>query len=402
MKIALLTGGSDRPYAFGLLGALVAKGIEIDFIGSDEFTEEEVLIDPGVQFLNLRGNTDPNVPAVQKITRITRYYFRLLQYTARSDSPVFHILWANRFPLLDRVLLSGFYKLFGKRLVFTAHNVNEGQRDGKDSLYNRLTLKALYALVDYIFVHTKNMREQLTREFGVDQRKISVIPFGINNTMPKSKLTESEARKILDLREDHKVMLFFGRIAPYKGLDTAIDALSRLVQYDDRYRLVVAGRIEKGCQGYWEEMEASISRLGLEPYVIKRTDFIPEAEVEIFLKSADVSLLPYKSIFQSGVLFLAYSFGLPVIATDVGSFKEDIVEGRTGLVCRADDAVDLGEKIQAYFQSSLFANLQAARADIMAYGNKKYSWSEVGDITSRVYASLLGHQKLSEPANTQN
>lgn len=332
----------------------------------------------------------------QKMARIGRYYWQLLKYTFTSDVIVFHILWANRFMLLDRVLMNLYYKLMGKKIVFTAHNVNERQRDNCDSIYNRLTLKALYALVDHIFVHTHLMKTQLIDEFGVRENKVSVIPFGINNTLPKTELTGREARRKLGLGKDDKILLFFGRVANYKGLEYAIDALHRLVKDDDRFRLVIAGRIEKGCENYWDMIESLIGRYGLDQHVVKRIDFIPDEEVEIFFKSADVLLLPYKAIFQSGLQFLAYGFGLPVIATDIGSFREDIVEGKTGLVCRLEDADDLADKIRAYFRSDLFNNPQQARREIMDYGNRKYSWQEVGNITCAVYERLLDKAGLNQ------
>lgn len=106
--------------------------------------------------------------------------------------------------------------------------------------------------------------------------------------------------------------------------------------------------------------------------------------------------MPYKAIFQSGLQFLAYSFGLPVIATDIGSFREDIVEGKTGMVCRPEDADDLADKILAYFRSDLFNNPQQARREIMDYGNRKYSWEEVGNITCAIYERLMDKTGLDQ------
>ena len=102
--------------------------------------------------------------------------------------------------------------------------------------------------------------------------------------------------------------------------------------------------------------------------IILRTQFIPDREMEVYLKAADVLVLPYKEIFQSGVLFLAYSFGLPVVATDVGSFREEIVEGQTGFLCRPGDPADLARTpSQRYFASELYRNLGAERQKIKDY-----------------------------------
>ena len=88
-------------------------------------------------------------------------------------------------------------------------------------------------------------------------------------------------------------------------------------------------------------------------------DYIPDSETELYFKAADVLALRTQDIFQSGVLFLGYSFGLPVVVTDVGSLRQDVVEGRTGFVCRPEDPHDLAASIARFFSSDLFRNLDA-------------------------------------------
>jgi len=110
----------------------------------------------------------------------------------------------------------------------------------------------------------------------------------------------------------------------------------------------------------------------------------------MYFKAADVLIVPYVQIFQSGVPFLAYSFGLPVIATDVGSLRQDIVEGRTGFICRAKDSSDLANMIHQYFDSELFRSLENRRLEIKQYANERYSWDKVAEITKKVYEKLSG------------
>jgi D-inositol-3-phosphate glycosyltransferase len=280
------------------------------------------------------------------------------------------------------------YKVVGKKVVFTAHNVNSAKRDGKDSWFNRVTLKGQYCLCDHILVHTEKMRQELVKDFSVPGGKVTVIPFGINNTLPNTELTIEEAKKNLGLRKENKTILFFGRISPYKGLSYLVDALKLLVETDVNYRVLLVGQV-KDCPDYWSDIQRAISTHRLDEYLIERIDFVPDEEVEVYFKAADVSVLPYKDIFQSGVLFLSYSFGLPVIASDVGSFREDIREGRTGFLCKALDAKDLARVISNYFSSSLFAELPERRAEIRAYANDRYSWKNVALIITDVYSKLL-------------
>jgi D-inositol-3-phosphate glycosyltransferase len=389
LKVSLLTGGQDEHYAFGLLGALISKGINVDFIGNDDMSKAEIVADKRVNFFNLRGNQNRAASSVQKITRVLTYYCRLLRYAATTDSRLFHILWLNKFLLFDSTLLNVYYKLLGKQLVFTAHNVDIRERDGGNNFLNRLSLKILYTLVDHIFVHTTKMKSQLIQQFSIKESKVSVIPFGINDALPKSDLTKSEARARLQLNAHHKTLLCFGNIAPYKGLEYAIHAMDRLIKKDDTFRLVIAGQIKGGCQQYWDEIERVGEKLDLGKYIIKKIEYIPDEEVEVYFKSSDVLLLPYRSIFQSGILIMSYSFGLPVVAADVGSLREDVMEGRTGTICRPEDPDDLADTICRYFESNLFRDLELLQKDIIDYGNEKHSWEEVGNITHSVYKNLL-------------
>jgi glycosyltransferase involved in cell wall biosynthesis len=387
-SVALLTGGSDRPYALGIAAALTADGIWVDFIGSDELDLPELQNNPRVRFLNLRGDQRPQASRVAKGLRVLRYYLRLICYTGTAEPQILHILWNNKFELFDRTFLMLYYRLMGKRLVLTAHNVNARKRDASDSFLNRLSLRVQYRLSDHIFVHTERMKRELLSDFGIQERKVSVIPFGINNTVPNTVLTSAEAKGRLGLTADQKAILFFGNIAPYKGLEFLVEAMTLLVQNGPEYRLVIAGRL-KNCAPYWDEIQRRINRAGLGDCVIERIQFIPDQETEVFFKAADVLALPYTHIFQSGVLFLGYSFGLPAIAADVGSLKDEIIEGKTGLVCKPRDSSDLANTIAKYFGSDLYRNLESRRPEIKEYANDRYSWDKVAAITTAVYSALL-------------
>ncbi|MBV9274337.1 MAG: glycosyltransferase family 4 protein [Verrucomicrobia bacterium] len=386
--VAVLTGGGDRPYALGLATALINQGLAFDFIASDELDHPDLRRNPLVHFLNLRKEMGADVPAMRKILRVLLYYWRLIVYAATAKPRLFHILWNNKFVILDRTLLMLYYRALGKRIAFTVHNVNAGWRDSNDTFLNRLTLRIQYRLCDHLFVHTEQMRRELRTHFAVGERKISVIPFGINNSVPNTELTSVDARQRLGLSSSQKVILFFGNIAPYKGLEVLVEALALLIAKDPSYRLVIAGK-PKNCQLYWEEIQRRIALLGLSGYVVERIEYVPDADTEIYFKAADVLVLPYKHVFQSGVLFLGYNFGLPTIASDVGSLKEDIIEGKTGFICKPGDSVELSKSIETYFSSQLYQQLAARRREIANFAAAKYSWTEVAKITESVYGNLL-------------
>ncbi len=389
IEVGLLTGGGDRHYAFGLAMALITKGVRLDFIGGDEVDSPEMHGTPGLSFFNLRRNGRRNARFVDKIARLLMYYVRLVSYAATAKPKVFHILWNNKFEFFDRTLLMLYYKVLGKKITLTAHNINAGTRDSLDTPLNRFTLRMQYRLTDHIFVHTEKMKSDLLEQFGVRQSAVTIIPYGINNAVPSTGLDPEEAKRRLGIRNDEKTILFFGNIAPYKGLEYLLAAFEQIVTTGENYRLIVAGRSKHGCDKYVDEIQQTLNRTAIRERTILRIEFIPDEDMELYFMAADVSVLPYTHIFQSGVLFLAYAFGLPVIAADVGSLREDIVEGRTGFLFRPQDSADLAKTIKLYFASVLYKSLSSCRQDIRNYATDRHSWDSVSTITRNVYAQLL-------------
>jgi D-inositol-3-phosphate glycosyltransferase len=398
IAVTLLTGGGDKPYVFGLVTELISKGAALDVIGSDSLDCPEYHGKPRVNFLNLRGDQNPEASSASKIFRVLTYYAKLIRYAATAKPTIFHILWNNKLETFDRTLLTLYYKALGKRIVLTVHNVNAAVRDSKDTPLNRLTLRIQYRLAENIFVHTEKMKLELIEQFGVRPDRITVIPFGINNSVPITRVTPAEARQRLGIREDEKTILFFGNIAPYKGLEYLTTAFQLIPAQRDNYRLVIAGW-PKYCESYWAAIQAAIREDVQNGRVLLKAEYIPDEETELYFKAADVLVLPYRHIYQSGVLFLGYSFGLPVLAADVGALKDEIVEGETGFVFRPEDSVDLAKTIERYFASGLYANLNIRRQRIRDFALEQHSWDIVGQLTMSVYASLLRLPSPTVPAN---
>ena len=390
LSIALLTGGGDKPYALGLTAALTSQGIFVDFIGSDDLSVPDVLNNPRVNFLNLRGNQRHDASPFSKVRRVLKYYIQLISYAATAQPKLFHLLWNNKFELFDRTLLMLYYRILGKKITLTVHNVNASKRDLNDSFLNRLSLRIQYNLCHHIFVHTERMKRELVSDFRILESKVSIVPFGINNTVPNTTLSVAEAKRQLGISGGDKTLLFFGNIAPYKGLEYLVSAFSALLAKDRSYRLIIVGR-PKGSEEYWKQIQKDITRRGIRARVIERIEYIPDELTELYFKAADVLILPYVHVFQSGVLFLGYSFGLPAIAADVGNLKEEIIEGETGFVFKPKDSSDLASKTDKYFKSELFHNLETRRSEIKEYANEWYSWDKVVKVTRAVYSNLLGN-----------
>ncbi len=315
------------------------------------------------------------------------YYGRLLRYALSARPKVFHILWNNKLQTLDRTVLMLYYKLLRKKVVLTVHNVNAGWRDSNDTRWNTMTLNAQYRLADHLFVHTHSMQRDLESDFSVPASKVTVITYGIDVHAPHTALTPAQAKQRLGIGPRERTMLFFGHIAPYKGLEHLVTAFERLTAQHDGYRLIIAGN-PKGSAAYWSDIQRRIGGAARER-IVQQIEFIPDDEIEVYFKAADVLVLPYLRIYQSGVLFLGYSFGLPAIVADVGSLSEEVIDGENGYIFRAADSMELARTLERYFSSELFRDLSDRRERIRDTAARRHSWDTVGEITERVYRDLL-------------
>jgi D-inositol-3-phosphate glycosyltransferase len=192
----------------------------------------------------------------------------------------------------------------------------------------------------------------------------------------------------LGVGEMDTVLLFFGQIAPYKGLDLLLEALKILSVRQQNYLLIIAGRAKPGSEPYWQALKSRLERDPARSRILVKDNFIQDNTVPVFFSAADALILPYRAIYQSGPLSLAYRFGVPVIAARVGCFDRDVIPEVTGLLCEPDDPHDLARAIRRYFESDLYLNSDQTQKRIKEIGLEKYSWDRISRTIAEVYARL--------------
>ncbi len=190
-------------------------------------------------------------------------------------------------------------------------------------------------------------------------------------------LPMAEARKKLGVPDDRKVALFFGFIRDYKGLDLLIDAMAKLPA---DHTLVIAGE----PYGDMAKYHAAIARNGLKDRVIDHIRYISDQEVPLFFSAADAVVLPYKSATQSGITAIAYHFGTPVIATDVGGLKESVEHDRTGLLVDRPDAAAIAGAIAQFHAGGRAGAYRLRIAELRS----ELSWKRFADQLVVFAASL--------------
>lgn len=180
------------------------------------------------------------------------------------------------------------------------------------------------------------------------------------------KTGQREAQKKLGLPEGKKMLLFFGLIREYKGLDLLLESMAKL---PDDYFLLVGGEVYGDEKKYWDLVE----QYKLQDRVKINFRYIPDDEVPLYFSAADLNVLPYRSATQSGILSISLHFELPVVITDRGSLKELVEPYDTGLVVREPNKGLLVNAIQTYFDKDL---QNTFRSNIRKM-KKKYSWDSL-------------------------
>jgi glycosyltransferase involved in cell wall biosynthesis len=148
---------------------------------------------------------------------------------------------------------------------------------------------------------------------GLPADRVTVIEHSSYRGVYPDFVGRDEARRRLGLAADHRALLLFGEIRPYKGLDVLLEAFRTAARSDPRLRLLIAGGVAAAEEGH-----ALLEECRADPRIVTSFERVPDGDVQVWLRAADVVVLPYRAIVNSGALHLALTFGRPVVAPVAG------------------------------------------------------------------------------------
>lgn len=260
------------------------------------------------------------------------------------------------------------------KLVHTVHNLLP--HEAKDS--DKKMYRDFYDFCDALIVHNEECRKQLINNFSVNSKKIYVIPHGAYSVEPSYKV-ERKSKKV------HYLM--FGVIRHYKGVDVLLKAIAE-IPFSERQKMefIIAGRqyINQNSVDY----NMMIEKLGISDCVQLINRRIADEELPELFGWADVCVFPYREIYGSGALLMAYAYNKPVITSDVPVFVEETDNGRTGILFKNEDSTDLAKVLRSFavWSDDEILNCGQAIAELVTY---KYNWAISAKKTYEVYKSLI-------------
>ncbi|MDX2006529.1 MAG: glycosyltransferase family 4 protein [Meiothermus sp.] len=295
------------------------------------------------------------------------YNMQTLYWNLRNLQPkVIHFQWLP-LPSLDRHFIPQHKKL--APTIMTVHDTQPFNGDPSNRLQVRGWLNSL-STFDHLIVHTVYSAEQLIRA-GIDSAKISIVPIGSMDVLP-------ETFRAPDL--ETKVILFFGNIKPYKGLDVLLRAVS---QFEPELRNSVEVYIYGRPIMDIEPMRRLAQQLGIGKQTYWNLRFIEDKEVPDIFAKANVVALPYRAIDASGVLTQALIYGRPVVASRLGGLVDFIENGSTGYLVPPENPEALSEALKSILSDPQL-QLKMAQSAYQRAQNMP-TWTQIGKTTLDVY-----------------
>lgn len=384
-------------YSYHMCRALSRHGVDVTLITSTDYEltelEHPFTLDRRLRLWNAREkSTDPTI--IKKVRRVWRGF----KYIREWLLLIRHLRQIKPDVVLFGEIRFGFEKYFlqqlkrsGFLLADVVHDVRmydtSQQSDAilHDSTAHYQRYSKIYDVFDVLFVHDRTNYDLFLTLYDIAPDKVHEIPHGANEIMLEMTpaCTVEDLRGRFGLRADEKVILFFGTVAKYKGIDDLIKAYQAVVQTTGA-RLVVAGFPSKDSSP--DALHALAKSHGVDEAIVWWLDYIPNDEVVPLMTLADVVVLPYRAISQSGVVHVAYACGRPVVATRVGGLGDVVEDGASGLLVEPENIPALADGLINVLTDEELANAMGERALTLA--QERYSWANVAGIVKRVMEAV--------------
>ena len=248
------------------------------------------------------------------------------------------------------------------RIIGLTDNVIPHEKRPGDNLFTKYFLKSCHAFI----AMSEKVMSDLRKFEKTKPARLVAHPLYDNFGEAESK---NISREKLEINQEDKVILFFGFIRKYKGLDILLEAMADARIKEAGIKLLIAGEFYEDKNVYLEQ----IRRLNIEDQLILQTNFIPNSEVRQYFCAADVVIQPYRNATQSGVTPLAYHFEKPMVVTNVGGLPAMVPDKKAGIVAAVDPTA-IADAILAFYELGEDFFIPHLRAE-----KRKLSWSVLVD-----------------------
>ena len=360
MKITILS--TAYPYRGGIsnfTGLLYKELIENNNVEVITFKRQyPSIFFPGKSQIE-KGESPAIIPTQQLVDSINPMNWFWVGRMIKRDAPDLLILtyflpfFAPCFGTISKIVK----KNKKTKILAICHNIIPHEKKFGDVSLTRLFLRT----VDYFIVLSKKVQNDLINL--KPNAKNIFLPHPVYSVFGET-VDKKTAKEYLNINEE-KIILFFGFIRYYKGLDILFEAIS-LLKEKINLKLIVAGEFYSNEEKY----KSIIERLRIEDHLLLFTDFIPTPEVKYYFSACDVVILPYRNATQSGIVQIAMNFEKPVIAANVGGLAEVVKNNKTGFIVEKENPEELADAIFRFYSE----NKEEEFIKNIENELEKYSW----------------------------
>ena len=368
-------GSSFHFYLFGQAKGLIKNGVETSVYTNDETQ------DPKINSLKF-------YQAYKKLYKSKSKLIGGLRYLLGSTFAIFHArisgcsilhyhLFYTNILVLFNILLTRI--LFGKA-VLTIHDVSSFSNDYESVFLSKL----IYKFSNSIITHNMFSKTEIKKIKHLKSFDIHIIPHG--NYLPFINVQENKllCRDRLQISKNKKVIMFFGMIKKVKGLEVLLHALCEVKKNHNDVLLLIAGKSFKNDFTVYQKI---IDQNNLQNHCMLHIRFIPDQDVEYYYGACDLVVLPYKRIYQSGVLLMSLSFEKATLVSNLPPLKEIITDGKNGFIFESENSIDLAKKLNDILSNKILLNKVGRNGRKLV--EKKYNWEKIGRDTQKIYQGLI-------------
>lgn len=366
-------GGMDY-YDFGLCAGISSTGVDVSLYTCDKtITPSNAPFNVIRNYKNIYGNDK----AWKRGLRYLKGSIKSIAI-ARKESRIchFHFFHVGTLQIIDFLLA----KILGLRTVITAHDVESFVENLESPFLSRW----VYHNCNMVIAHNKTSLQELTTRIGLPESRIRVIPHGNYLHALRNLPDQKIARAALNIPNKSNVILFFGQIKNVKGLDLLIDSMPLVLQKHPNTLLLIAG---KPWKSDFSVYQSQIERLNIQDNCMLHIRYIADEDVPLYYSAADIVTLPYRRIYQSGVVLMAMSYGKAVLVSDLPGMLEIVKDLVNGYVFKQGDTKCLAEKLD----HAITNEAQRSRISYQGYLHVRdfYDWNEIGILTRRLYETII-------------
>ena len=267
-------------------------------------------------------------------------------------------------------------RLLQTKVICVCHNVFPHERFPLDRFLTKRVLKKGNGFI----VHSEQDASDLLSVCPGASFRQTVLP--TYDAFRFAEMGREEARSVLGIAEDARVLLFFGLVRKYKGLQYLLRAMPAIRNEMKDVKLLIVGDFG----GDKDEYLSMIDQLEISSSVEIFDGYMPDKEVQKFFAASDLVVLPYVSATQSAVVQIAYGLERPVLVTKVGGLPEVVSHGKTGYVVSPEDAEAIAEAVSDFYQNERAADFETN----VRLEAEKYSWKRMRETIENLYQEMCG------------